>query len=233
MNNKGENIPEPSAKKFRFGLLQVMGIVALAMLVTALLTAWWVKHYIYASKFTPTVLNAKEQKVLDSKLARIEGKPNKAPAGPKKKIYDQRVPLEPEPYSEEGAKREVSLTERELNALIANNREVAQRVAIDLSDDLVSVKLVVPMDEEIPVLGGKTLRLNIGLILRYEKKRPVVALKGVSLGGIPLPNAWLGNLKNRNLVKEFGSEGGFWKLFSDGVADLKVERGRILIKLKE
>ena len=233
MNNKGENIPGPAAKRFRFGLLQVMGIVALAMIVTALLTAWWVKHYIYASKFTPTVLSAKEQKVLDSKLARIGTKTSKATVTPKKKIHDQRVPLEPEAYSEEGAKREISLTEKELNALIANNPEVAQRVAIDLSDDLVSVKLVVPMDEEIPVLGGKTLRLNVGLILRYEKKRPVIALKGISLGGIPLPNVWLGNLKNRNLVKEFGSEGGFWKLFSDGIADLKVQRGRILIKLKE
>ena len=70
-------------------------------------------------------------------------------------------------------------------------------------------------------------------MLGYENGRPVVALKGVSLGGIPIPNAWLGNLKNRNLVKEFGSEGGFWKLFSDGVADLKVREGHILIKLKE
>jgi hypothetical protein len=89
------------------------------------------------------------------------------------------------------------------------------------------------MDEEIPVLGGKTLRLNLGVILSYEKERPVVALKGVSLGGIPIPNAWLGNLKNKNLVNEFGAEEGFWKLFSDGVADLKVKEGHILIKLKE
>ena len=66
MENKGENIPEPVARKFRFGLLQVMGIVALVVIVTALLTAWWVKHYIYASKFTPTLLTVKEQKVLDS-----------------------------------------------------------------------------------------------------------------------------------------------------------------------
>jgi len=120
-----------------------------------------------------------------------------------------------------------------LNALIANNPEVAQRVAIDLSENLVSVKLVVPMDEEIPILGGKTLRLNLGIIVGYENERPLVALKGVSLGGIPLPNAWLGNLKNRNLVKEFGAEGGFWKFFSDGVADLKVQEGHIRIKLKE
>lgn len=233
MNNKSENIPEPVVKKIRFGLLQVMGLVALVIIVTALLTAWWVKHYIFASKFTPTVLTVKEQKALDSKLAKLEATANKDPVVPKKKRQDKGAPLEPEAYSEEGAKREISLTEKELNALIANNPEVAQRVAIDLSENLISVKLVVPMDEEIPTLGGKTPRLNLGVILGYENERPVVALKGVSLGGIPLPNAWLGNVKNRNLVKEFGAEGGFWKLFSDGVADLKVQEGHILIKLKE
>jgi len=31
MDNKGENIPEPGAKKFGFDLLQVTGIVALAI----------------------------------------------------------------------------------------------------------------------------------------------------------------------------------------------------------
>jgi hypothetical protein len=233
MNNKNENIPEPVVKKFRFGLLQVLGIVGLVVVITALLTAWWVKHYIYASKFTPTVLTVKEQKALDLKLAKLEVTANKTPVVPKKKRQDKGASLEPEAYSEEGAKREISFTEKELNALIANNPEVAQRVAIDLSENLISVKLVVPMDEEIPMLGGKTLRLNLGVILGYENGRPIVALKGVSLGGIPLPSAWLGNLKNRNLVKEFGAEGGFWKLFSDGVADLKVQEGHILIKLKE
>jgi hypothetical protein len=233
MNHKDERIPEPVAKKSRFGLLQVMGIVTLVIIVTALLTAWWVKHYIYASKFTPTVLTVKEQKVLDSKLAKLEVTANKTPIVQKKGRQERGTSLEPEAYSEEGAKREISLTEKELNALIANNPEVAQRVAVDLSDNLISVKLVVPMDEEIPVLGGKTLRLHLGVIVKYENERPVVALKGVSLGGIPLPNAWLGNLKNKNLVREFGAEGGFWKLFSDGVADLKVQEGHILIKLKE
>ena len=224
-----ENTVEPAAKKFRFSFLQV----ALVMIVTALLTAWWVKHYIYPSKFTPTVLTAKEQKVLNSNLVKLEESTKKDPVIPKKRRHEKGTPLEPEAYSEEGAKREIRLTEKELNALIAKNPEVAQRVAIDLSDNLISIKMIVPIDEEIPVLGGKTLRLNLGVILSYEKERPVVALKGVSLGGIPIPNAWLGNLKNKNLVKEFGAEDGFWKLFSDGVADLKVIEGHILIKLKE
>jgi hypothetical protein len=233
MENKDKNNSERAARKFRFSFLQVFGIVALVMIVTALLTAWWVKHYIYASKFTPTVLTAKEQKVLDLKLVKLEESTKKDLVVSKEKSAEKGGPLEPEAYSEEGAKREISLTEKELNALIAKNPEVAQRVAVDLSDNLISIKMIVPIDEEIPVLGGKTLRLSLGVILAYEKERPVVALKGVSLGGIPVPNAWLGNLKNKNLVKEFGDETGFWKLFSDGVADLKVRDGHILIKLKE
>ena len=120
-----------------------------------------------------------------------------------------------------------------MNALIANQPDIAQRVVIDLADNLVSVKLVVPMDEEILFLGGKTLRLNLGVRLNYENEKPVVALQGVTLGGIPLPNAWLGNLKEKNLVNEFGTEGGFWKLFADGVEDLNVVEGRVQIKLKE
>jgi hypothetical protein len=233
MENKNKNSSETVAKKFRFSFLQVLGIVALVMIVTALLTAWWVKHYIYASKFTPTVLTAKEQKVLDSKLVKLEESTKKESVVSKKKRVDKGAPLEPEAYSEEGAKREISLTEKELNALIAKDPEVAQCVAIDLSDNLISIKMIVPIDKEVPVLGGKTLRLNLGVMIAFEKERPVVALKGVSLGGIPVPNAWLGNLKNRNLVQEFGEEGGFWKLFSAGVADLKIKDGHIQIKLKE
>jgi hypothetical protein len=192
-----------------------------------------VKHYIYASKFTPTALTTKEQKVLDSKLVKLGESTKKESVVSKKKRVDKGAALEPEAYSEEGAKREISLTEKELNALIAKDPEVAQCVAIDLSDNLISIKMIVPIDKEVPVLGGKTLRLNLGVMIAFEKERPVVALKGVSLGGIPVPNAWLGNLKNKNLVKEFGDETGFWKLFSDGVADLKVKDGHIQIKLKE
>lgn len=85
MNDKNENIAEPAAKKFRFSGPQVMGIIALVIIVTALLTAWWVKHYIYASNFKPTVLTDKEQKALESKLARLEGSAKKDMAVKKKK----------------------------------------------------------------------------------------------------------------------------------------------------
>ena len=230
----GENTPktEPAGGKSRLGM-KVLKVVAIASVVIALLMVWWVKHNLYASAFTPTELNSKERAVLQYKLERLEKAAQKEHVVRKKWRFDPSTALKPEPYSEKNARREISLTEKEINALIANNPEVAQRVAIDLADDLVSIKLVLPVDEEVPVLGGKTLRIHVGITLAYEEGRPVVALKGVSLGGIPLPNAWLGYLKGVNLVDEFGDEGGFWALFSEGVEDLEVEEGHIQVKLKE
>ncbi len=48
-----------------------------------------------------------------------------------------------------------------------------------------------------------------------------------------MPNAWLGYMKNKNLVEEFGTDGGFWQLFAEGVRDIKVREGHIRIRLKE
>jgi hypothetical protein len=92
MKNKDENVSEPVVKKSRFGLLQVMGLVALAVIATALLTAWWVKTYVYASEFTPTVLTAKEQSALDSKLARLEATANRDQPGSKERRHAKRPP---------------------------------------------------------------------------------------------------------------------------------------------
>ncbi|OPZ64218.1 MAG: hypothetical protein BWY83_03244 [bacterium ADurb.Bin478] len=61
----------------------------------------------------------------------------------------------------------------------------------------------------------------------------MVVLRGVSIMGVPIPNAWLGNLKNIDLVQEFGGDRGFWKAFADGVDYIRVADGRLMIKLKE
>ena len=71
--------------------------------------------------------------------------------------------LKPEPYSEQGAERSISLTERELNALLAKNTNLARKLAIDMSDDLMSARAIIPVDEDFPVLGGQTIRVNAGV----------------------------------------------------------------------
>lgn len=141
--------------------------------------------------------------------------------------------LEPEKYSEKGAKREIRLSERELNALLAKNTDLANKLAIDLSENLASGKLLVPMDEDFPVLGGKTLKLSAGIELSFTNDRPIIKLKGVNVMGVPVPNAWLGGLKNVDLINEFGQDEGFWKSFAEGVDNFHVTDGGLVIKLKE
>ena len=110
---------------------------------------------------------------------------------------------------------------------------VARKLAVDLSDSLVSARLLVPVDPDFPVLGGKTLRVSTGVEMAFRDARPVVVLKGVSIMGVPIPNAWLGGLKNIDLVSEFGDQQGFWKNFADGVDNVGVEEGQLRIQLRQ
>ena len=139
----------------------------------------------------------------------------------------------PEPYSEDPAKRRIELSERELNALLASSTDLAERLLIDLADDVASAKLLIDLDPDFPFIGGRTLKVSAGAELAYTDQRPIVILKGVSVWGVPIPNAWLGGLKNVDLVREFGAEEGFWKAFADGIKNIRVVEGNLLIELNE
>ena len=217
----------------RFSGQHVVLFVGLAVLATALVTAWWVSQYLYAATFEPTRLTELEQHALDSKMAQLGQIDESSTPSPQPSVVSPDGPLEPEPYSEEGASREIQLTEREVNALIAKDVEMAKHVAVDLDENLVSVKLVVPVTEEMPFVGGKTLKLNFGVELSYANGKPIVAMQGISLGGVPLPSAWWGDIKHINLVEEFGGSGGFWDQFAKGVEDLHIQKGQLHITLKE
>jgi hypothetical protein len=222
-----------AASTRRFSGKQVVLFVGVAVLATALVTAWWVNQYLYASMFEPTRLSMADQHVLNAKMARVLHAADADSPAPQFSRPALDAPLEPEPYTEKGATREIRLTEREVNALIAKDDEMARHMAVHLSDDLVSVKLVVPVNNEMPLVGGKMLKLDFGLALSYADGKPVVAMRGISIGGIPLPGAWWGDIKNTNLVEEFGGSGGFWDQFAKGVDDLKIQDGHLHITLKE
>jgi len=214
----------------------ILLIVIFTMVITIGGTYWVLKTYIFTTSFTPIVLGTKEEKTLQAKLNALGYDPIFS-SQPKNKKENDEIDesgfLKPEPYSEKNALREITFTERELNALLAKNTDLAQKLAIDLASNLISAKLLIPLEEDFPVLGGKTLRFNAGIGMAYQHDRPVIVLKGVSIMGIPIPNAWLGGLKNIDLISEFGIDPGFWKSFSEGIEDIQVTDGQINIKLKE
>jgi hypothetical protein len=226
--------PSPEKEKKAGGLkgIHVLWIVLGTILITAAITFWAVRTYIYAHDFKPVELSSKEQQQLNGKLQLLGYTPAPvAPTADKPETDSQW--LRPERYDDTHGKRELFFTERELNGLLANNKDLARKLAVDLSDDMVSARLLVHVDPDFPILGGKTLRVSAGVEAAFHDKRPVIKLRGVSIMGIPIPNAWLGGLKNVDLIGEFGDAGGFWHSFAEGVEDIQVEDGRLKISLKE
>jgi hypothetical protein len=236
INEQGSHNSQPgSAPNRRFTIWQLSTFMLLAILLT-LLGVWLISVVLFPAEFKPVTLNQNEQQLLEQKLQTFERMQSQADrrasrSRPFSKTSD--TTLTPEPYTEEGASREIRLSERELNALLAKNTDLATRLAIDLSDNLASVKLLVHLDEDFPLMGGNTVKLTAGAELAYAGGNPVVKLRGISVWGVPLPNAWLGGIKNVDLIQEFGQEPGFWQAFADGVEAIEVKQGELLIQLKE
>ena len=210
----------PAAKQYSGW--QVAFFVLLAIVLTALVSVVLVYRQLFPQPFTPVELSAREQQTLDAKLQQLDSTSART-----------TTPLEPEAYREDSAARLLNFNERELNALLANNADMAERFAVDLSNDLASAKLLVPVPADFPFLGGKTVQVNAGLNVAYTAGRPVVVLQGVSLWGVPIPSAWMGGLKNVDLVKEFGGTQGFWQAFADGVESIEINDGELKVQLKE
>jgi len=228
----GEIVKQPvTPQKQGFSGMQVLGMVCASVCIAILATAFVIKVFLFPSSFTPVELSQKETQQLAAKLENFESFTNKGT--PKKSEYTKKGVLIPEQYSEKGVSRDINFTERELNSMIAKNTDLAEKLAIDLADNMVSIKLLIPLDPDFPMLGGKTLKVRAGAELAYKNERPVIKLKGVSLMGIPMPNAWLGGIKNIDLIREFGTDEGFWKTFADGVDSISVAEGFLKIQLKE
>ena len=197
---------------------RTFGIIVITVAVTLGVSYWVFNAYLFPSAFTPVRLSAQGRQRLDRKLERL----GVTPAG--------RQP--PKPYSEAGAGREITLSQRELNALVARDTDFGNRLAINLSANLASAELLIPLDPALPLVGGRTLRVTAGLELAINDGHPRAVLKGVSVWGIPLPNAWLGNLKNVNLLQQFDHASGFWQAISQGVDEFRIKDGALVIRLK-
>ena len=213
-----------------FSIKQVVLIIMASMFVAIFATVFAIKIFLFPTPFKPVILSLKEEQQLSTKIAKFD-MPENTNDTPIDNV--QRKTLKPEKYSERDGSREIHFTERELNAMLAKNTDLASTLAIDLAKDMISIKLLVPLDQDFPMLGGKTLRVKAGAELAYRDDRPVVKLRGISLMGVPMPNSWLGGLKNIDLIDEFGYDEGFWKSFADGVDSITVGEGFLNITLKE
>jgi hypothetical protein len=166
----------------------------------------------------PVELSLTEQSALNDKLAQLE-------------LAEEVVPPPSAPENKDP--RTLFLTAKEINAFLAD-QGVGEQVKIDLSRNRIAANFLLPIDENAPLFAGTTLRIRLAIsALMNETGKLVIKVDDISLGGIPLPNAWLGDIKGLDLVSgEIGNDPAVQR-FVSGIKDFRLENGQVQIVLNE
>jgi len=205
----------------RSGSCLVRGLVIAAILLAAIgLIILW-----YNRPIRPVVLTEPEIAVVETKIAAMQ------PA-----IEDEAPTLSPAEATDSSddyapGSREISFTDRELNGLLNQHTALGDQIAFQFTPGAVLARIETPLPKDVPVIGGSKLRARAKFAVDTTGPNPTLALEDFTIWGISIPNDWLGGIKHTNLLGEaFGSstsEG------IPGVESLTLEKGRLLIRLKE
>jgi hypothetical protein len=213
------NETPPTVTSWKKPVLIFTGIVLACCLLTAVGTVWWVKHNIYASPLHPVQLSQSEKTALDAKLAKLE-------------LSEEVVPPEA-PAKTDGDPRTISISSKEINAFLAN-QGIGEQVKLDVTRNRIAANFLLPIDKDAPLFAGTTLRIRLALnALMNENGKLVVKVDDVSLGGIPLPNAWLGDIKGLDLITSNIGEDPALERFAAGIKEFRLENGHVHIVLNE
>lgn len=211
--------PPPAVSSWKKPALIFTGIVLSCCLLTAVATVWWVKHNIYASPLHPVQLSQTEKTDLDAKLAKLE-------------LSEEVVPPEA-PAKTDGDPRTISISSKEINAFLAN-QGIGEQVKLEVTRNRIAANFLLPIDKDAPLFAGTTLRIRLALnALMNENGKLVVKVDDVSLGGIPLPNAWLGDIKGLDLITSNIGEDPALERFAAGIKEFRLENGHVHIVLNE
>lgn len=216
------SVPQPASiaprSSWRKKALIVTSIVFGTATLTIAGTAWWVKRNVYASPFTPVALSATEQSALDQKL----------------EVLKQNGTAEAAPVDPEIAKRTLTITDREINAFL-EQQGLGEQVKVSLQNGGGTATFLLPMSSDGVPGSGPTLRISVSLGAKMDQdKKFALSISDVSVGGVPLPNAWLGNMKGLNMLADAPiSDDPALKAFVAGIRDFSIRAGQLNVVLNE
>jgi hypothetical protein len=207
--------PRPSWKrKLLITVCVLFGVFGL----TAASATFWYQYNFNASPFKPVALTSGEQKTLDAKMAVLGGKAEELPA----------------PAPSDPAKT-IVLNEREINSWL-KEQGLAETVKFSIRNGGIAATILAPVEKDVPMFGGHTVRLQVAFNTKLdEHRRFALSLSDVSVGGISLPNAWLGNVKGINLLaqNEGAAENPVFQGFAAGIKDFQVREGELRMVLND
>ncbi len=192
----------PRNKRKRTVLI-AFSLVILLVTTAAVTIYWWTNRPI-----TPITLNTTEQRALDEKMEAVQ-----------ERTYERGEKI-------------LVLTEREINALFHRNTGLGDKVKFELAHNAVHARVHTELDQDIPIIGGRTLKAKARFKLTDPENKPAIILDDLTVWGISLPNAWLADIKGQNLISNLGIDFSENKI-AQGIEDISVNHGRITIRLAD
>lgn len=207
--------PAPAAPRARS--LKKVVLITLAVIlgcagIAAATGGLWVRHTFYPSAMTPVSLTAVEKAELDSKLRTLEN-PAAIPA--------------------DEANRTLLINEREVNAYLAE-QQLGETVQVKFGDGNVSAAVIFTAPPDFPLFPNQKVRMRFtfGTSLTPEHKLSL-KLDDISLGGISLPNSWLGDMKGVDLMAQNVESDPALQKFLAGIQSLEVRDGTLKLVLNK
>ncbi|WP_038171237.1 hypothetical protein [Verrucomicrobium sp. BvORR106] len=177
------------------------------------LGAWWYQYNLNASPFRPVQLTAAEQEAVQTKLATLEN----------------------QVQSTDPAKTLV-LNEREINGYL-QQQGLGDQIKVSINNGNIGAQFLIPVDKDFPMMGGSTVRVKVAFNTKLDANRQLaLSLADISVGGISLPNDWLGNMKGLNLLdhnKMGEGDAQFFKSFAAGIKDFQLKNGELRLVLND
>jgi hypothetical protein len=213
-----QTIPEtaapaaPRARSTKKIVLITLAVILGCAGIAAATGAIWVKQNFYPAAMTPVSLTAKEQAEYDSKL----------------QVLNNPAAIPPDE-----ANRTIIVNEREVNAYLAQ-QQLGESVQVKFGEGQVSAAVIFTAPEDFPIMPNQKIRLRFtfGTSLSAEHKLSL-KLDDLSLGGISLPNSWIGGIKGLDLVAENVESDPALQKFIAGIQSLDIHNGTLRLVLNK
>lgn len=200
----------PRGRSTKKTVLITLAVILGCAGIAAATGALWVRHTFYPSPITPVSLTAAEKEEFDSKLQTLNN-----------------------PAAAEEANRTILVSEREVNAYLAQ-QQLGENVEVKFGEGNVSAAVIFQAPEDFPIFPNQKIRLRFtfGTSLTPEHKLSL-KLDDLSLGGISLPNSWIGDIKGVDLVAENVEHDPALQKFLAGIKSMDIHNGTLRLVLNK
>ena len=201
-------------------LFAVLFLVAIVTSVA--ITLWWVSRPVETTELTKQekdILANKVEYITEANEIRILS------TSESNKTLHPRM----EEDDEDFIRKRVVFSERELNALLAENIDLKNTIQVTLRPDTVLAASTFELPDFVPLFGGKRVRTKAKFHIELDGQQLDIRIQKVAIGGLPLPNSWTGNLTGKNLAEELVNPGPL-KAFVDGIEEFEVRDGELVFK---